>query len=406
MREPFLAAEIFVHALAGFAGLAVVGLAFLVLAKIRGFFADHRALATDLAAARRINPQKANGEEHGDAGDFSAFAATLRNNTVSPSPSPTEPKPSSSATIPATSALAGSAPTSTSGSSRSRSSRRAEEESELNAKSARNVKNYWRDAPNLLSSMRGSFVELNRTRSERQRQEMLAHLAEQLSAFRKLTNVPELLPASQLAQGLQGLLTQLAGKPCDVTASALRTTAGALVLLESLLRTGFPADLVSNPPIRLLVVDDDAVSRVALAMALKKAFPLPDVAPAGESALVLAAKQTYDVMFLDVEMPGMNGFELCAKLRGTPLNHSTPVIFVTRHSDFESREKSTQSGAQDLIGKPFLPFEITVKALTFVFRSRLQRQGAGPLATTVAIKNPAEISASGGNSQGVDVLAA
>jgi CheY-like chemotaxis protein len=109
-----------------------------------------------------------------------------------------------------------------------------------------------------------------------------------------------------------------------------------------------------------------------VALALKKAFSQPDIAAGGEASLPLAEKQAYDVIFLDVEMAGMDGYELCTKIHETALNRSTPVIFVTRHSDFDSRAKSTRSGAQDLIGKPFLAFEITVKALTFVLRERLK----------------------------------
>ena len=47
-------------------------------------------------------------------------------------------------------------------------------------------------------------------------------------------------------------------------------------------------------------------------------------------------------------------------------------MFVTRHSDFESRAKSSLSGARDLMGKPFLTFEVAVKALTMVMRRRLE----------------------------------
>jgi PleD family two-component response regulator len=53
-------------------------------------------------------------------------------------------------------------------------------------------------------------------------------------------------------------------------------------------------------------------------------------------------------------MPGMNGFELCAKLRALPDYKATPVIFVTSLNDFESRANSTMSGGNDFIAKPFL----------------------------------------------------
>ena len=138
-------------------------------------------------------------------------------------------------------------------------------------------------------------------------------------------------------------------------------------------------DLVTEPPVRLLAVDDDPISRRAMSLALAKAFNAPDLAPDGLTALALAGRQTYDVIFLDVEMPGMDGFELCTKIHETELNRTTPVVFVTRHSDFDSRAKSTELGARGShLGKPFLVFEITVKALTLVMRARLDHGEVEP----------------------------
>jgi CheY-like chemotaxis protein len=128
--------------------------------------------------------------------------------------------------------------------------------------------------------------------------------------------------------------------------------------------------------VELLAADDNAVCLSALSMALKKAFREPDVAVDGTSGFELAEKKVYDVIFLDIEMPGMDGFELCSKIRENKLNRTTPVVFVTSHSDFESREKSTLVGGQDLIAKPYLSFEITVKALTLALRGRLANDKA------------------------------
>jgi CheY-like chemotaxis protein len=110
-----------------------------------------------------------------------------------------------------------------------------------------------------------------------------------------------------------------------------------------------------------------------VSFALKKALNKPDLAENGEAAMALVSHIRYDAIFLDVQMPGMDGFETCTKIRGTELNRATPVVFVTSQSDFDARAKSTLSGGMDLIGKPFLTFEITVKALTLAFRGRLNR---------------------------------
>jgi DNA-binding response OmpR family regulator len=75
-------------------------------------------------------------------------------------------------------------------------------------------------------------------------------------------------------------------------------------------------------------------------------------------------------------MPGLNGLDLCARIRKMATNRSTPVVFVTGHSDFATWAKSSLSGGNDFIAKPFLSVELALKALVWLFRSRVQ-----PLAT-------------------------
>ena len=137
----------------------------------------------------------------------------------------------------------------------------------------------------------------------------------------------------------------------------------------------------------MLAVDDDPISRHAISFALKKALNAPDLAPHADAALPLCAQHLYDVIFLDVQMPGMDGFELCTKIHETGQNRRTPIVFVTCQSDFESRAKSTLVGGHDLMGKPFLTFEITVKALTLVLRGRLESSADKPAAKPEAVPN-------------------
>ena len=100
---------------------------------------------------------------------------------------------------------------------------------------------------------------------------------------------------------------------------------------------GLKADLAINPPIQMLVVDDDLIARRALAVALQTAFKKPESVETGEEAVALAVEKSFDVIFLDVQMPGMDGFEACSKIRETVSNRLTPVVFVTGHADFDAR---------------------------------------------------------------------
>jgi CheY-like chemotaxis protein len=80
----------------------------------------------------------------------------------------------------------------------------------------------------------------------------------------------------------------------------------------------------------------------------------------------------FDLIFLDVEMPGQSGLDLCAKIRKMTTNRITPVVFVTAHCDFGSRAKSVLSGGNDFIAKPFLSVELAVKALVWLFGGRVE----------------------------------
>jgi DNA-binding response OmpR family regulator len=73
-------------------------------------------------------------------------------------------------------------------------------------------------------------------------------------------------------------------------------------------------------------------------------------------------------------MPGMNGYEVCTKLRAQANYKDTPVIFVTGLSDFQSRTRSTLSGANDLIAKPFVFVELSVKVLSYLLKATLATQ--------------------------------
>jgi two-component system sensor histidine kinase/response regulator len=77
-----------------------------------------------------------------------------------------------------------------------------------------------------------------------------------------------------------------------------------------------------------------------------------------------------------VDMPGITGYELCAKLRAMPQHKKTPVVFVTSLNDFDNRTSSTMAGGNDFIAKPFLFIELSVKALIHVLRGRMQSRVA------------------------------
>ena len=248
-------------------------------------------------------------------------------------------------------------------------SSREPDNADLGAQAA--LEEFLHTVPNSLRDVRSLFSDISRYPSLPARQDILTDICLHLGGLKKELAVFQLRPAWQLASALQGLFQQLIDKPFQPTLSTLRTAASALVLLDSLCVPGLPPDLAHNPTVRILVVDDDLVCCQAVLMSLKQSFAPPDVAEDGEAALALATRKPYDLVFLDTEMSGMDGYEACIRIHETEANRNTPVIFVTSHSDFDSRAKSNWYGGKDLIAKPFLSAEITVKALTLVLRKHL-----------------------------------
>ncbi len=249
---------------------------------------------------------------------------------------------------------------------------------------------FYARAKRHLVTQRKLLHDIGREAGDPARLEMLTDLDFELALLKDEAGFPETLPVWQVASALEGLLNQLTGNVINATPSTLRTVAGGVDLLDDLCVPGLPPDLLTDRPLRFLVVDDDKISCRALSLSLEKAFSQPDLAPDGETALALATAQAYDVIFLDVQMPGMDGFELCTKIRDTLLNQATPVVFVTIQSDFDARCKSTLSGGNDLMGKPFLTFEITVKALTLALHGRLNGHARKPLSKPEAGRHTAD----------------
>jgi CheY-like chemotaxis protein len=134
---------------------------------------------------------------------------------------------------------------------------------------------------------------------------------------------------------------------------------------------------------QILVVDDEIISREAICSAIERADLRPVSVDDPIVAQGILEKTRFDLIFLDVEMPGQNGLVLCSHIRKMATNRSTPVVFVTAHSDFERRARSVLSGGNDFIAKPFLPIELAVKALIWTFKDKVPPVSAPDLKSSL-----------------------
>lgn len=116
---------------------------------------------------------------------------------------------------------------------------------------------------------------------------------------------------------------------------------------------------------RILAVDDDAYICELLQLVLARSgYADITVAPSGYDALDLieTADPAFDCLFLDIQMPGMDGIDLCARVRKTSGYEKTPIIMLTAMTERSFIERAFIAGATDYVTKPFDTLELGVRA--------------------------------------------
>ncbi len=111
----------------------------------------------------------------------------------------------------------------------------------------------------------------------------------------------------------------------------------------------------------LLIVDDNPTNLSVLCEALSIEGFRFRVAVDGESAIALAERNRPELILLDVQMPGIDGFETCRRLKANPVTQNIPIIFTTALADTESKTKGFSLGAVDYIPKPFAQEEVIAR---------------------------------------------
>ena len=196
----------------------------------------------------------------------------------------------------------------------------------------------------------------------------LKELFDRVHALADNTCLTRLVTIARVVNAFERLLRQLVDKPESVNQSVQRTMAQTVDLLSTLFNgDGCDVDLVVS---RALAVDDQQIALRSAMNALEKADLKSQGLLDPGAALSVAQEWQFDLIILDIEMPGMTGVELCAKLRALPNYKKTPVLFVTSATDFEHRADVCRSGGNDLIAKPFLATELGLKALTLIVKSK------------------------------------
>ena len=134
---------------------------------------------------------------------------------------------------------------------------------------------------------------------------------------------------------------------------------------------------------RILIVDDDLFSRKLISATLVKGGYACTAVSSGAEALSYVAQETPDLIILDVMMPEMDGYELCAKLREMPQTARIPIIMLTGQDSLEEKVKGFEVGADDYITKPFQPMELLARVSVLLKRTSLYTSEQGTINSKV-----------------------
>jgi CheY-like chemotaxis protein len=113
-----------------------------------------------------------------------------------------------------------------------------------------------------------------------------------------------------------------------------------------------PAPSLRAPSAKILLVDDNRIAQAVVAHALRKGNYRADFADDGEHGLEMARESAYDLILMDLQMPGMDGFETARRIRELPGYARVPIVALTANYSDEQRATAQQFGMQGYVGKP------------------------------------------------------
>ena len=128
-----------------------------------------------------------------------------------------------------------------------------------------------------------------------------------------------------------------------------------------------------DAPASLLVVDDNETNRDILSRLLERQGHRVSSASGGEEALARLANGRFDLVLLDILMPGLTGFEVLQRMKADPALAQVPVIFISALDDASGKAQAFRAGGVDYVTKPFQAEEVAARVESQLKISRLQR---------------------------------
>jgi CheY-like chemotaxis protein len=204
--------------------------------------------------------------------------------------------------------------------------------------------------------------------------EDFSHLNElhcQIHALAEHASATGFIALHRLVAAFDTFIQELYHFPEQITPASLLTVPETIEFLASLMKVKDLRSLKDPATATVYIVEDDALTCECITMAMETSLirGLSSQDPA--HATCELASTPCDLIFLDINMPGLDGFELCTTIRQQGLHRHTPVIFLSGMATPELRAKAALVGGSDFLAKPFILCELTLKALVHISKAHL-----------------------------------
>lgn len=225
-----------------------------------------------------------------------------------------------------------------------------------------------KEARSAMNAMRRCFQAFQKDTNDTS---LLNELYSHVYGFSERARVSGYIALHRLSGAFAHLVHELYEFPEMLNISTMRTISSTIDFLTTLIKDRNVAQIKDPAKALVYVVDDDPDNCDAIKMSMATTMLRASCALQPSAALAELTTAKFDLIFLDVNLPEMDGFELCSQIRQLPGYGQTPVIFLTGMTSLENRVQSSLSGACEFIGKPFNLHELTVKALTSILKTDL-----------------------------------
>jgi PleD family two-component response regulator len=176
---------------------------------------------------------------------------------------------------------------------------------------------------------------------------------------------------AHFASTFEAFLKELQHKAKFINPSTLRTVANSVNFLAVLLDQAAQPAPAAAPPPSILVVDADPVSAQTVELALAKAdLPITTLENPNDVLRVLGETR-YDLVVIAIDLAGSNGIELYTRMRTLTNHANTPVLLISTLNELDNHISLITGAETDIIARPFLLMELTVKAVMQLQRAQM-----------------------------------